>query len=290
MRLMSDVPLGAMLSGGLDSSLIVALMARHMSEPVKTFAIGFRGVGSISELDDARRVSAELGTEHHELELPLASADDVVDRLAWHMDEPVRSLSALGFLSLSAEHADAALRVARGHQAGAERSAPLGALLYLDAQLALVDDMLHYFDRASMAHSLEVRVPFLDHQLVETCARIPDNLKVRGRETKHILRSAARGLVPDFVFAKPKLGFFGASTGPWLGADNGAIVERVLLAPDARYGEVIERPVVERIVADWRGGAADRSQFLLAMVMLEVWLSGYLPRAFAAARAEPVAA
>jgi asparagine synthase (glutamine-hydrolysing) len=383
MRLMSDVPLGAMLSGGLDSSLIVALMARHMSEPVKTFAIGFRGAGSISELDDARRVSAELGTEHHELELPLASADDVVDRLAWHMDEPVRSLSALGFLSLSelaasevtvalsgqgadelfggyrkhraaslaatwdrmpaaaraplawagrrapgeisrlavalqapdpasrlvassgmlrpdlrdglfggalTEHADAALRVARGHQAGAERSAPLGALLYLDAQLALVDDMLHYFDRASMAHSLEVRVPFLDHRLVETCARIPDNLKVRGRETKHILRSAARGLVPDFVFDKPKLGFFGASTGPWLGADNGAIVERVLLAPDARYGEVIERPVVERIVADWRGGAADRSQFLLAMVMLEVWLSGYLPRAFDAARAEPVAA
>src|SRR5215216_1370293 len=101
MRLMSDVPLGAMLSGGLDSSLIVALMARHMSEPVKTFAIGFRGAGSISELDDARRVSAELGTEHHELELPLASADNVVDRLAWHMDEPVRSLSALGFLSLS---------------------------------------------------------------------------------------------------------------------------------------------------------------------------------------------
>ena len=91
---MADVPVGAMLSGGLDSSVIVAMMARHMREPVKTFAIGFRGVGEVSELSDARRVAEELGTDHHEIELPLTSGLDELERLTWHMDEPVRSLSA----------------------------------------------------------------------------------------------------------------------------------------------------------------------------------------------------
>ena len=73
--------------------------------------------------------------------------------------------------------------------------------------------MLHYFDRASMAHSLEVRVPFLDHTLVETCARMPDSVKVRPRQTKHVLRVAAKGIVPDFVLSKPKLGFLGIDAG-----------------------------------------------------------------------------
>ena len=100
-RLMSDVPLGAMLSGGLDSSLIVALMARHMSEPVKTFAIGFSDEG---ERQRARRRAVRrgaLGTDHHELELSYES--DVVDLpdLLWHLDEPVADLSALGFHALS---------------------------------------------------------------------------------------------------------------------------------------------------------------------------------------------
>jgi asparagine synthase (glutamine-hydrolysing) len=382
MQLMSDVPLGAMLSGGLDSSLLVALMARHSDGSVKTFAIGFHGVGEANELSDARRVAGELGTEHHEIELSLAGPDDAVERLAWHMDEPVRSLSALGFLALSdlaapevtvalsgqgadelfggyrkhrvaslaatwdrlpaavrapiaaagrrgpgdirrlavalqardpvsrlmassgllrpdlreglfsgalAEQADAARRAAARHLEGAATATPLAALLHLDGQLGLVDDMLHYFDRASMAHSLEVRVPFLDHRLVETCARMPDAVKVRGRKTKHVLRVAAKGLVPDFVFDKPKLGFFSGSTRAWLAAGDGAVVDRVLLSPDARYAEILDRSMIEQQISDWRAGAGDRSQFLLAMVMLEVWLSTYLGRAFAAARGDAAA-
>src|SRR2546421_7164322 len=84
---------------------------------------------------------------------------------------------------------------------------PLAAALFLDGQLGLVDDMLHYFDRASMAHSLEVRVPFLDHSLVELCARIPTDLKVRRLNTKHVLKLAARGVIPDRIIDKPKIGF-----------------------------------------------------------------------------------
>lgn len=112
LRLMSDVPLGAMLSGGLDSSLIVALMARHMNEPVKTFSIGFAEAGSANELADARLVARTFGSDHHELELSFA--DDSVDlaELVWHLDEPLADLSSLGFLALSelaAKHVTVAL-------------------------------------------------------------------------------------------------------------------------------------------------------------------------------------
>ena len=130
LRLMSDVPLGAMLSGGLDSSMIVALMARHMSEPVKTFSVGFAGAGEANELADARMVSQYLGTDHHELEL---SVDDPIDLedLCWHMDEPLADLSALGFralcelaarhvtVALSGQGADELLAGYRKHRAAA---------------------------------------------------------------------------------------------------------------------------------------------------------------------------
>src|SRR4051812_37570855 len=98
LRLMSDVPLGAMLSGGLDSSLIVALMARQMDQPVDTFAVGFADADS--ELGDARRVAAFNGANHHELEVELETGPDVLAKLSWHMDEPLADLSSVGFLAL----------------------------------------------------------------------------------------------------------------------------------------------------------------------------------------------
>ena len=101
LRLMSDVPLGAMLSGGLDSSLIVALMARNMSEPVKTFSVGFREAAEGNELADARLVANHYGTDHHELELSLHDQQLDLPQLVWHLDEPLADLSALGFLALS---------------------------------------------------------------------------------------------------------------------------------------------------------------------------------------------
>ncbi|HJU48347.1 MAG TPA: asparagine synthase (glutamine-hydrolyzing), partial [Gaiellaceae bacterium] len=292
LRLMSDVPLGAMLSGGLDSSVIVALMARQMSEPVKTFSVGFVEAGEENELADARLVAEHFGTEHHELELSFSEQTIDLSELVWFMDEPLADLSSLGFLALSelaarevtvalsGQGADELLGGYRKHRAaaiagawsrlpGPVRSAggalleraparlsqaagtlrasdpaerllaasgrldddlrrdlvrgplrevdgktalrtlrerlggvpddPLPAALYLDGQLGLVDDMLHYFDRASMAYSLEVRVPFLDHRVVELCATIPPCHKVRRLDTKHVLKRAVRGIVPDRI-------------------------------------------------------------------------------------------
>ena len=367
-QLMSDVPLGVMLSGGLDSSLITALMARRMNRPVQTFSVGFAGTVD-SELGVARETARTLGAEHHELELSL---DDPVDLegLIWSLDEPLADLSAIGFSALSeltADHVTVALSgqgadellagydryrqvalverfvstprllrrtaatafglgpsrlrraamvaasadpvaagvVARSEwaesarargatgdlrelQAGvleqvladrlaASRSRGVERALVLDGQLNLVDDMLHYFDRTSMAHSLEVRVPYLDHRLVEFCARMPTALKLSGGSTKRILRAVARGLVPDQVIDRPKVGFFSGAVDHWFRTQIEGDVGDVLLDPNARYSEFISRTEVERLIG--ARGTYRQSKLLLSILMLELWLSSYLPRA-----------
>jgi asparagine synthase (glutamine-hydrolysing) len=372
LRLMSDVPLGAMLSGGLDSSLIVALMARHTSGPVKTFSVGFVE-DDLNELADAREVAQRFGTDHHELELSRADTELDLPRLAWFLDEPLADLSSIGFLALSelasrhvtvalsgqgadellggypkhqaasvaamgarvpgflwragiaaGAHGPSRLRRAsrtlsapnsverliamssrmdedlrrtlfRGPLEGSDGSsaravvadrlgdladAPLPATLYIDAQLALVDDMLHYFDRASMAHSLEVRVPFLDHHVVEYCAGIPAELKVRRLTTKYLLKRASRGILPDRIIDKRKIGFFAASVDGWFRDQASGAIAEYLLAPQPHFAEILDPQVVRDLVRR-HAEAPDRAdaRLLLAILMLEVWLSSFLPNA-----------
>jgi asparagine synthase (glutamine-hydrolysing) len=380
LRLMSDVPLGAMLSGGIDSSVIVALMARNMSEPVKTFSVGFAEDAEGNELADARLVAETFGTDHHELELSFAEQTIDLEDLVWFLDEPLADLSSLGFLALSelaARHVTVALsgqgadelvggyrkheaaaiasayrrlpkplqklgvglalrgparlkrpartlaaddaatrllamsghldiefksRIARGPLAeldgrAAQRAVeacmngfpddPLPATLYLDGQLALVDDMLHYFDRASMAHSLEVRVPFLDHELVEYCATIPSAYKVRRLHTrKYVLKTAVRGLIPDRIIDKPKVGFFSTAVDGWFRAQTRGVIADYLLAPSPHYAELLDRRAVEQLVRRHADGTDTRhAQLLLSILMLEVWLSSFRARAAASAPA-----
>jgi asparagine synthase (glutamine-hydrolysing) len=379
LRLMSDVPLGAMLSGGLDSSLIVGLMARHMNEPVKTFSVGFRGAGNANELDDALLVSKTFATEHHALELDPAEQDVELEELVWWLDEPLADLSSLGFLALCqlatrhvtvalsgqgadelfggyVKHQAAALcdaiprpvgvalgsiavrgprriqraartilapgpaerllemsgkipgalreELLRGPLAASDGNAALRAIrsrangldadsvaetLYLDAQMALPDDMLHYFDRTSMAHSLEVRVPFLDHHLVEFAATIPSKYKVRRLVGKYVLKRAARGIVPDRIIDKKKIGFFADSVDLWFDRQLRGAMGDWLLAEDARYGQFVD-PLVVRRLADAHLNGSDRSngQLLLSILMLEVWLRSFLARAGTAPAPVPV--
>jgi asparagine synthase (glutamine-hydrolysing) len=122
-------------------------------------------------------------------------------------------------------------------------------------------------------------VPFLDHELVELSARIPPEHKVKRLRGKHVLRLAARGHVPDFVLAKRKRGFFNESIASWITAGDDALLNRLLLAPDPAYAQVIPRSAVERTVGQWRAGRTGNAKLLLALVMLELWLTEYLPRA-----------
>lgn len=376
-RLMSDVPLGAMLSGGLDSSLVVALMARATTDPVKTFSVGFVESGADNELAVARRVAATFGADHHELQLSMGSSAAPLEDLVWALDEPVADLSAIGFEALSqlasrhvkvalagqgadelfggysrhlrasvvsraqgipravigptawlmerrggrwrrfasALEADdatarylalrssylrdedrdglvrrpldvtpaAALRAVASKSAGT-RGEPLADALYLDGRLGLVDDMLLYFDRVSMAHSLEVRVPFLDHRVVELAARIPPHLKITGRTTKAVLRQVAKGLVPEEVLARPKVGFFNRAVEGWVGTQLRGRARDILLDEGAAYTEILDRETVRRAVDAFRDPDARTlsAEGLYAILVLEVWLTSFLPRALSA--------
>jgi asparagine synthase (glutamine-hydrolysing) len=156
---------------------------------------------------------------------------------------------------------------------------PLAATLHIDGQLALVDQMLHYFDRTSMMCSLEVRVPFLDHELVEFSARVPDSLKVRRLQTKYLLKRAADGVLPERVIHKRKLGFFQGPTAGWLQAQMDGAISDYLLGPSPRYAEFLDRGAVERLVRAHREHKPVDVKLLVGVLMLEVWLASYLPRA-----------
>ena len=375
LRMIADVPVGAMLSGGIDSSVIVALMARNSSEPVKTFSIGFvEAERGANELADARLVANHFGTDHHEIELSFRDTVDL-EELAWHLDEPLEDLSALGLLelskfasrditaALSGMGPDEILAGYKKHQAAslsaswdrfpesvkavgarlapitprkARRAAltltapdpasrlvamsgkldpglrvklvkgPLAELdgraaqravaarlqgvqsdalattLYLDGQLDMVDHMLPYIDRASMARSLDLRAPFLDHRVVEFCASIPSRVKMRRLETKRVLKLAAAGLIPAEVFAKKKMGFFRGSMDGWLRAQTSGAISDYLLGPAPRYADFLDREEVERLVVGHASGRdASHGHLILSILMLEIWLSAVLPRATA---------
>ncbi len=372
LRLMSDVPLGAMLSGGLDSSVVVALMARRMDRPVKTFAIGFAEDPN-NELADARAVARHLGTDHRELELSVSNTAVPLEELAWYLDEPLADLSALGFYMLSrlaaedvtvalsgqgadelfggyAAHRNAGVVGLARRIPGARRAlAPLAAhgpgragraariiaapgpterflvqqslsgdafrrslyrpdfaavpgqaareavaahvdglpdepvriAFHLHAKLALVDDMLQYFDRASMAHSLEVRVPFLDHELVELAATIPERLKVHRFATKIVLRHAARGLLPEGVLRKRKVGFFNAAMSQWVVSHGQRELRERFVDGEPASAALFDRDTLAHLAAGDHGEAPS-PRLLIALLMLELWLSSVLPRALAA--------
>ncbi len=364
-RMVSDVPLGVMLSGGLDSSLITALMAEQSSAAVKTFSVGFTEDAQANELADARAVAQRLGTDHHELLTSASDHPSLIEHALWHLEEPVVDLSFLGFLLLSRlarEHVTVALsgqaadellggyskhaiahaadrlarlpgarhgaaaagrglsqasRVGRGLRAlGAEDDAermfemsrvilegqrrallsrefrathdpsrlrdPIRArasgrsasvlceTLHLDSKLALVDLMFLYFDKMSMATSLEVRVPFADHDVVAFCMALPDDRRIHRGRRKELLRRASRGLVDEATIDKKKRGFFRAASSTWLSTHRDGLVRDVLLDPAARARGIFDPKAVERLVDAPIGGGRS-GEPLLAVLLLELW-------------------
>jgi asparagine synthase (glutamine-hydrolysing) len=376
-RLMSDVPLGAMLSGGVDSSLVVALMSEALAAPVKTFSVGFREDAEFGELADAEHVASLFGTDHHAVELSFGDDTAQLADMVWHLDEPVADLSALGFLALSRlarKHVTVALsgqgadellggyeryrnvaiarvvqRIPRplrslsisalrlgpsrsrrmaeiaaapgpvertialtgkiGQWRTPLRSGPLldlpeagdrraisrvaarlpadadglGAALFIDAQLSLPDDMLHYFDRASMAHSLEVRVPLLDHELVEFCARIPPSLKIHRFTTKYLLKEVARRFLPPRIVDKPKVGFFNRSVSLWIERQGARAIDEYLLDGIPRVADFIDMRALSRLAT----GSPDQRASAFRVLVLELWLERYAPWLSDGRRREP---
>jgi len=364
-RLISDVPLGAFLSGGIDSSLTVALMRREAKGPVRTFSIGFVERG-YDESAYAARVAAHLGTEHREKTCTASEALALVPRLPEAYDEPFADSSAIPTLlvseftrrhvtvSLSGDGGDELfcgyprydwIRHARAvtwipgvlrrplcsllsrvpvhkiqraaesvlhddeaqiyfHTVGIfERRAMAGIVpedaddshlcyfttfrdprwgtlveraMATDIRTYLVDDILQKVDRASMACSLEARVPLLDHRVVEFAARLPLGFKVRGNTTKYLLRRLLHEMVPPALVERPKMGF-GVPLNRWLRGELRPLVDEYLdPARVAREGFL--RPQgVARVVREHMTGKRDHQYRLFALLVFALWRERYRP-------------
>ena len=369
----ADVPVGAFLSGGIDSSAVTAFYQQRSATPVRTYTIGFDEAG-YDEADDARAVAANLGTVHHEHVVTSAEARDVIPLLPAIYDEPFADSSQIPTFVVSRfarrdvtvaltgdggdelfagynrhvsapamwrsiRHVPRPLRAAAGatlgrlpssfwtaaasvmpgrtapnlgaklHKALAtaghardfhdiyddflnewsgERSPVIGggegvecrpaeitdatvATMLRDATGYLPDDILTKVDRASMAVSLETRVPFLDHRLAAVAARIPLSMKVRGGKGKHILRQALFDRAPAKLFDRPKAGF-AVPVGEWIKHPLRDWAEN-LLDPQRLSGQGNFDPAIVRARwADHISGRRDSTAAMWSILMFQAWL------------------
>jgi asparagine synthase (glutamine-hydrolysing) len=376
MRLISDVPLGAFLSGGIDSSLVTALMASCNGQ-VLTNSIGF-SLDGYSELQYARQTSEILQTRHHEYTVD-PDALDVVERLAYYYDEPFADSSSVptyyvskmarqnvtvclagdggdenfaGYrryyfdrlentirhcvpssvrksifgglgslypkadwlpqplraktlfqnvakdpltaycdsvsqlsqdlksklLSRDLQHELSGYNTYQALQNHFERSGssdPLSKVQYLDIKTYLVDDILTKVDRASMANSLEVRVPLLDHKVMELAAQIPASLKLRGREGKYILKKVAARHLPQQVVHRKKMGF-SMPVKEWLRSDLRPLGEETILSAKFKHRGLFDQNYAQWMWNQHQKGLRDFSRPLWSLLTFELWAQKYL--------------
>ena len=366
---MSDVPLGAFLSGGVDSSAVVASMSRLLQRPVTTCSIGF-SEKEYDEADHARSLANYFHTQHHE-QVVNPSALHIMDKLVWHYDEPFADSSAIPTYYVSRiarQHVTVALGGDGGDETfagyrryyfdqfennlrryvpSAVRSSvfgPLGRIYpalawaprvfrakatfeslsrsplegyfnsisifrprdkqrlftsdfrnhlagydsigvlkryydhagtldqlsriqYVDMKTYLPDDILTKVDRASMAVSLEVRAPLLDHKLMERAATIPSSLKLRGRAGKYIFKKAIASLVPPEVLERRKQGF-AVPLNRWFRGELREMTHQSVFGTD---DGVLDRKFLEKIWEQHQRGTYDRSSHLWAVLMYRKW-------------------
>jgi len=364
LRLIADVPLGVFLSGGVDSSAVVAFMSELGHRPLRSFSVGFDDPG-YSELPYARQVASQFSTEHHELVVkphdlaedlphliafrnePIAEPTDIalyrISRLAAHSVKVVlageggdelfagyskyvydplarlfsrlpggfartltrclpygqrRAQVALEKLSLRDEAERFATWFAsfsRGERSllfapefmeqvdpahparvfaqvleKARDRSPLKRMLYADLKVWLPDNLLLRGDQMTMAASIEERVPFLDHKLVELAARIPASLLIQAFRTKALLKQALRSRLPAEILHRSKVGFT-VPIGVWFRGPLKSFVSDLLLASDARTYDYFDRSHLERFVREHIDGVRDYQKQLWALVNFELW-------------------
>jgi len=370
LRLISDVPVGALLSGGLDSSAVVATMCQEYPGRVKTFCIGF-DEARYDERAHAQAVASHLGTDHRTL-VVRPDAVAVLERLVWHYNEPFADSSAVPSLAVSelarsevtvalngdggdeafigyerylalaaaarfdrspvalrrglalagrwlpagqpkslshrlrrfldvlpqspadrwsqwtgvfdrqarqalltpafaqaAGTADAEALVARQF-ATSDTGSLLESAVRSDVLLYLPDDLLVKMDIASMAHSLEVRSPLLDQEVVEFAASLPVEFKLRGRTLKYLLKRAMDGVLPPSVLARGKMGF-GVPIDRWFRHDLRELAYDTLLDRRATSRGLLRTEEVRRYLDEHIAGTAHHHHRLWALLMLELW-------------------
>lgn len=366
MRMLSDVPLGAFLSGGIDSSTVVALMQAQSTRPVKTFSIGFHEA-SYNEAQHAKVVAEHLGTDHTELYVSPQDLLDVVPSIPKYWDEPFSDSSQIPTYILSKltrEHVTVSLSGDGGDElfSGYQRyfyaqnwdklaviplpvrnciknmlkMAPvsffkvlgkigpkmrwrldllgmnefqefyryllshfkhpadfvLGAeemptpltdtgtalsdryahMALRDLQMYLPDDILTKVDRASMAVSLEARVPLIDHRVVEFAARTPTSAKIRNGEGKWLLKQVLYRYVSPEIVDRPKMGF-GVPVEQWMGNELQEWCEDLLSPETIRRQGFIDAGMVGRMWREYLNGETNWNYYLWDVLMFQAWLA-----------------
>ncbi|HWQ35571.1 MAG TPA: asparagine synthase (glutamine-hydrolyzing) [Blastocatellia bacterium] len=374
LRMTSDVPLGAFLSGGIDSGTVVALMAQESSRPVKTFSIGFEDE-QYNELPYARLMAERYGTEHHEY-IVKPDVAEVLPLLVRHYNEPFADSSALptyyvsrmtrqevtvalsgdggdeifagynhyedvarwervdvvptpvrrvtgGMMTSVLEampYSNAGAKLARGFQmaggtlperyalqmsivkaqekeqcyttnfrrlisgatAQAWHSLPwhpaqnsLDWMMWHDQHFYLPDCLTVKVDIASMANSLEVRCPLMDHKFVEFAARIPTHLKAQQGVRKKIFKEAFGSLLPAEILSKPKTGF-AVPLGRWFRTELAGMLRETLLGERAAKRNLFNREAIRAMLAEQQSGRRDWSNRLWAFLFLELWFREFI--------------
>lgn len=373
MRLMSDVPLGMFLSGGIDSASITAAMSTLVSDPIETFSVAF-AEREANEFYYARLVAERYKTNHHEITVTPEQFWSSLPRLIWHEDEPLAHPSsiALYFVSklaaervkvvLTGEGSDETLagynryRVTilnRRIAAGLDRWAPesarrtlrsaisrmgrrsrlrqrlsrtplvlssdltslyfdnfavysrsrqasllsaalrenlgsvdpfkahhcalarsdatslLNQLLYVDTKTYL-QELLMKQDQMSMAASIESRVPFLDHHLVEFAASLPEHLKLKGLTTKYVLRQSMKDMLPAEILSRRKMGF-PVPISSWLRGNWRSLVDEFVLGERALIRGLFDKQALSSLAAAHFRSEENNSQRLWALINLEIW-------------------
>jgi len=345
-HMLADVPVAAFLSGGLDSSLIVACMRRHTPGEIETFSVGFEDEG-YAEFPYARLVARRFGTRHHEYVMTPGDFLDFLPRMVSDFGDPVADPAAIALyyiarlvrergikVVLSGEGSDelfagyqhyqaaapaspwrAARRLSArlaarlagrreapyvGHAAipdldvldallpggddprlalleGHRRTAaqtgmdPLQAMLFVDLKTRIPEDLLSRTDRMTMANSVEARVPFLDHELVEYAFWLPTRLKVRGRSGKHVLKRAAESLLPGEIIHRRKMGF-PTPIRRWLAGSLRDVFRRGLLEIREEPA-LIDHALLERLLAEHVAGREDLSLLLWRVWFFKLWFA-----------------
>jgi|Deesub1362B_J571_1020462.scaffolds.fasta_scaffold00002_795 asparagine synthase (glutamine-hydrolysing) len=374
-RLVSDVPLGVFLSGGLDSSSVTAFMSQLVKEPIKTFSIGFEEE-SFNELEYARLVARKFKTDHHEFIVRSNQVRELVPQLIKFLDEPLADASVIPTyiisrlarefvtVALAGDGGDElfagydtykAYKIAKFYRqlpaflrnsiiknivkvlpaskkrlsfefkakkfisgidyppevanyiwwgaynpeirqqllAGSHPSpedpyspvyyhlnscrAPdeLTRLTYLDLKLYLQDDLLVKVDRMSMANSLEIRVPFLDHEFVEFVEQIPSSLKLKGLTTKYILKKAMAPLLPREILSRRKIGF-DIPLGAWIKTELKDFVLDTLSSEALKKHGLFNQKFINKILSEHLDGKHNHRQLLWPLIIFQFWHNYYL--------------
>jgi asparagine synthase (glutamine-hydrolysing) len=385
-RMMSDVPFGVFLSGGVDSSANVALMSELMSRPVETFTVGFTDAEYLNELQSARRIANQFGTNHHEVIISEKEMQEFLPRLVFHQDEPIadpvcvplyyvsqlardsgtivvqvgegsdeifsgydnyvrhlriyenfwrraevlpralrRAMSSLSRPALEATGRKRAaielirrlgadeplfwggvvvydetfkprvlsqslrermnglssLHVVEPYLTRIEQERPssdfLSRLTYLELKLRLPELLLMRVDKITMATSVEARVPFLDHHLVEYALGVPRSLKVEGTVGKHILKRALESILPHDLLYEPKRGF-GAPVREWFREGLGEWFDEHLLNSTMRKRDLLDYGFVARMLDEHRSRKGDWGFHLWALLNLSVWYERWIDK------------